>query len=64
MTSVPPPTFGPKGFIAPSEADILAGVQADINAAFGGGSALQRMLGGNMSDLIAVRRHVDSVQYL
>ena len=33
------------------------------NAAFGGDSALQRMLAGNMSDLLAVRRHVDSVQY-
>lgn len=36
MTSVPKPTFGPKGFIAPSEADILAGVKADFNGAFGG----------------------------
>lgn len=36
-TNVPQPTFGPTGFVAPSEADILAGVQADINAAFGGG---------------------------
>ena len=35
-TSVPAPTFGPTGFIAPSEAAILAGVQADMNAAFGG----------------------------
>lgn len=36
-TSVPKVTFGPNGFMAPSEADVLAGVQADINAAFGGG---------------------------
>ncbi|NBW08586.1 MAG: hypothetical protein EBR82_11235 [Caulobacteraceae bacterium] len=35
-TSVPSPTFGPRGFVAPSEPDILAGVQADLNAAFGG----------------------------
>jgi baseplate J-like protein len=35
-TSVPRPTFGPNGFILPTEAQILAGVQADINAAFGG----------------------------
>jgi hypothetical protein len=35
-TSVPVPTFGPTGFIAPTAADILAGVQADMNAAFGG----------------------------
>lgn len=36
MTNVPTPTFGPTGFIAPSEAEILAGVQADLNEAFGG----------------------------
>lgn len=36
-TSVPRPSFGPAGFIAPSEAAILAGVTADINSAFGGG---------------------------
>jgi len=33
-TNVPGPTFGPTGFIAPSEAAILAGVIADIVAAF------------------------------
>lgn len=36
-TSVPPPTFGDHGFVAPSEADVLAGVQFDINRALGGG---------------------------
>lgn len=36
MTSVPKPTFGPRGFVAPSEADILLGVKNDLNAAFGG----------------------------
>lgn len=36
-SSVPVPTFGPNGFIAPSEGAILAGVQADTDAAFGGG---------------------------
>lgn len=36
MTSVPLPTFGPVGFQPPSEVDILAGVTADLNAAFGG----------------------------
>jgi len=36
MTAVPRPTFGDRGFVAPSEADILAGVQADINIAMGG----------------------------
>ena len=35
-TNVPAPTFGPAGFIAPAESDILAGAMADINAAFGG----------------------------
>lgn len=36
-TNVPPPTFGPSGFVAPSESAILEGVRADIDAAFGGG---------------------------
>lgn len=35
-TNVPTVTFSATGFIAPDEADILAGVQADLNAAFGG----------------------------
>ena len=35
-TSVPTATFGPQGFVAPAEADILAGVQADFTTAFGG----------------------------
>jgi len=35
-TNVPQPTFGPNGFVPPPESQILAGVQADINAAFGG----------------------------
>jgi hypothetical protein len=35
-TSVPFPTFGPTGFVAPAESAILAGVQTDINTAFGG----------------------------
>lgn len=35
-TNVPLPTFGPNGFVAPSEAAILAGVMQDLNAAFGG----------------------------
>lgn len=36
MTNVPQPTFGPNGFIAPLESAILAGILADLNAAFGG----------------------------
>lgn len=36
MTLVPSPTFGEAGITVPTEADILDGVLADINAAFGG----------------------------
>jgi Baseplate J-like protein len=35
-TNVPTPTFTPTGLILPQEAAILAGVQQDYNAAFGG----------------------------
>ncbi|QCE35630.1 hypothetical protein FAI40_10005 [Acetobacteraceae bacterium] len=35
-TNVPAPTLTAAGYSAPSEQDILSGVQADINAAFGG----------------------------
>ena len=35
-TNVPPPAFGNTGFVAPAESAILAGVQADWNAAFSG----------------------------
>ncbi len=37
VSSVPKLTFTPAGLVVPSESDVLAGVQADINAAFGGG---------------------------
>lgn len=36
MTNVPKPTFGPTGFVAPSQEAILAGVLADLQEAFGG----------------------------
>ena len=36
-TTVPPIQFTPAGLVIPSNSAILAGVQADINAAFGGG---------------------------
>lgn len=36
MTNVPIPSFGPNGFIIPSTSAVLAGVQEDINQAFGG----------------------------
>ena len=35
-SSVPRPSFGPLGFTSPPESDVLAGVLADMNAAFGG----------------------------
>lgn len=35
-TNVPVPVFGATGFVAPAESAILAGVQADQQAAFGG----------------------------
>lgn len=35
-TNVPQPTFTPSGLVLPAEADILSGVQEDINSAFGG----------------------------
>src|ERR1700726_4597556 len=35
-TNVPAPVFGPTGFTEPLESAVLAGVLADINAAFGG----------------------------
>lgn len=35
-TSVPPIAFGSTGFSAPAESAILTGVEADLNAAFGG----------------------------
>lgn len=35
-TNVPAPTFGATGFTAPLESQVLAGVTADLNAAFGG----------------------------
>jgi hypothetical protein len=36
-TNVPGITFGPSGPVAPAEQDVLAGMQADIDQAFGGG---------------------------
>lgn len=37
LSSVPKIQFTPAGLVIPAETDVLAGVQADINAAFGGG---------------------------
>lgn len=57
-TNVPPPVFGPNGFIIPSDAAILAGVLADVNAAFGGGlnlslSTPQGQLATSMAAIIS-----------
>ena len=38
VSSVPPIQFTQTGIVLPAESDILAGVQADIDAAFGGGT--------------------------
>ena len=35
-TNVPPIVFTPTGLVLPPESDVLAGVQQDVNAAFGG----------------------------
>ncbi len=35
-TNVPAPTFGDRGFVTPQTSEILTGVQADLNQAFGG----------------------------
>lgn len=55
-TSVPQPSFTDAGFLAPAEPDILAGTQADINAAFGGGlnPALTTPQGQLASSLAAI----------
>ena len=57
-TNVPKPVFGPNGYILPTESVILAGVQADNNAAFGGNlsaqlSTPQGQLASSLSAIIA-----------
>ncbi len=57
-TSVPQPVFGPTGYAAPTQQDILAGVQADVNAALGGGvnpalSTPQGQLASSFAAIIA-----------
>jgi len=55
-TSVPSPVYDDKGFIVPTEAAILAGVQADMDAAFGGGlnPALETPQGQLASSIAAI----------
>lgn len=56
-TNVPKLTLTTRGYVAPAEAVVLAGVQADINAAFGGGvnpalSTPQGQLASSMTSII------------
>jgi Baseplate J-like protein len=55
-TNVPGITFGPTGFVAPSEQDVLSGMQADIDQAFGGGlnPALETPQGQLASSMTAI----------
>lgn len=55
-TSVPSPVFSPTGFAVPAESAVLAGVQADMNAAFGGNMnpALETPQGQWASSLAAI----------
>lgn len=55
-SSVPRPSWTDQGFVAPAEPDILAGVQADMNAAFGGNQnpALTTPQGQLASSLTAI----------
>lgn len=56
-TSVPGPSFTANGFVAPAESAILAGVNTDINAAFGGnlnmaGSTPQGQLAASTASIV------------
>ena len=55
-TSVPRPAWTAQGFVAPAEADVLTGAQADMNAAFGGklNPALSTPQGQLASSLTAI----------
>lgn len=46
-TNVPAPTFGPNGVQIPTDQQILAGVQADMQAAFGGALNFTTTTGSN-----------------
>lgn len=71
-SSVPSPSFGPVGFIAPAEQDILNGALADMNAALGGGmntaletpqgqlaSSLTAIIGNKNDQFVAITQGVD-----
>lgn len=58
MTNVPTVTFGPNGFLMPTEEQILAGTLEDVNAAFGGAlnpalNTPQGQLSTSMAALVA-----------
>lgn len=55
-TNVPAPTFGDTGFTAPSDSEILAGVQADQQSAFGSnlGTSLDTPQGQLATSLTAI----------
>lgn len=72
QTNVPAIQFTDQGPVAPAESSILAGVQADINAAFGGGvnpqltssqgqlaQSLTAIVGDKNSDILEVANQVD-----
>lgn len=46
-TNTPSPAYTDQGFVVPAESAILAGVQADINAAFGGALNFRTSTGGS-----------------
>lgn len=62
-SSVPAPSFGPNGFIAPDEGEILDGVLLDMNAAFGGNMnpALDTPQGQLASSIAAMVGNADDV---
>jgi hypothetical protein len=59
-SSVPRPAWTDRGFVAPAESAILAGAQADLNAAFGGNlnpglSTPQGQLATSLAAIVAAR---------
>ncbi|WP_233867071.1 baseplate J/gp47 family protein [Paraburkholderia adhaesiva] len=72
QTSVPPIQFTDQGPVVPAESAILAGVQADIDAAFGGGvnpqlsspqgqlaQSLTAIIGDKNADILEVANQID-----
>ncbi|KWO62548.1 baseplate J/gp47 family protein [Burkholderia territorii] len=72
QTNVPAIQFTDTGVVAPLESDVLAGMQADINAAFGGGvnpqltapqgqlaQSLTAIIGDKNNDVLEVSNQVD-----